>query len=207
MTTAVGHQQPLRLCVFCGKSNFRDVSDLRRHLRIHTGERPYTCDQCPYSATQVTHLRRHKASKHSLSVIPSQLCAVATSLSPPSRDDQQRLNSVSSAHSSTQGLQQPTQAATQQHHLPHEQKNVTSHQQSHLQLISHQETPPPPAAAMLPREHDAPPQTPIFSGNGEASSIKTEPIPQTALSIDRSDGQDKTQPNEHHPSHRALHNY
>ncbi|CAG7825834.1 unnamed protein product, partial [Allacma fusca] len=46
------------VCVFCEKS-FQNNGQLRRHLLIHTGERPYRCNNCNYSANQAVHLKTH----------------------------------------------------------------------------------------------------------------------------------------------------
>jgi len=35
------------------------AGDLIRHMKIHSGEKPYTCDQCNYSILQAGHLRIH----------------------------------------------------------------------------------------------------------------------------------------------------
>ena len=49
-------------CSVCGRP-FRSSWDLRRHMRTHTGEKPYACTFCPYRAAQqehiATHMRRH----------------------------------------------------------------------------------------------------------------------------------------------------
>ena len=52
-----------RPCPYCGKT-FQGTWHLRRHLRTHTGERPYCCPHCPYRATQSGDLKRHVMGMH-----------------------------------------------------------------------------------------------------------------------------------------------
>ena len=46
-------------CKLCGKC-FSDVEKLRRHGRIHTGEKPYECKQCGKCFRVAGHLRSHE---------------------------------------------------------------------------------------------------------------------------------------------------
>ena len=70
-------------CSFCPRA-FMYKSDLQRHVRTHTGERPYTCSHCPYRASQKSHLlehvkRRHRSLATSTLVVPGALLVAATS--------------------------------------------------------------------------------------------------------------------------------
>jgi len=45
-------------CSFCGKI-FRSRSEYRRHVRVHTGERPFPCELCDARFKQKSHLKVH----------------------------------------------------------------------------------------------------------------------------------------------------
>ena len=45
-------------CMLCGKE-FSMKGDMRRHVRIHTGEKPYKCPLCDVRVTQKQNLKKH----------------------------------------------------------------------------------------------------------------------------------------------------
>lgn len=52
-----------RVCRFCPMV-CGSPSQLRIHLRHHTGEKPYPCQMCDYRATQKGNLKSHMMRKH-----------------------------------------------------------------------------------------------------------------------------------------------
>ncbi|XP_053454824.1 zinc finger protein 296-like [Nycticebus coucang] len=63
-------------CPVC-KKTLSSFSNLKVHIRSHTGERPYACDQCPYACAQSSKLNRHK--KTHRRPLPQSPCMVGTS--------------------------------------------------------------------------------------------------------------------------------
>jgi len=53
-------------CPLCGR--IMQKSNLRQHMSVHTGERPFSCELCSYKASRSTTLRRHKMRVHNLNM-------------------------------------------------------------------------------------------------------------------------------------------
>ena len=54
------HRNP-NLCKFCSKP-FKDKYTLQRHVRMHTGEKPFSCNMCYKQFSQKSSLKQHQGS-------------------------------------------------------------------------------------------------------------------------------------------------
>ncbi|XP_018017651.1 longitudinals lacking protein, isoforms H/M/V isoform X5 [Hyalella azteca] len=50
-------------CLHCTYTTWR-TSDMKKHVRIHTGEKPFACSQCPYRSSNPSNLRAHEVTVH-----------------------------------------------------------------------------------------------------------------------------------------------
>lgn len=48
----------ISFCPIC-RLGFSQPGNMKRHLRTHTGEKPYSCPHCKAAFSQTTHLKRH----------------------------------------------------------------------------------------------------------------------------------------------------
>ncbi|KAL6071906.1 hypothetical protein STEG23_025666 [Scotinomys teguina] len=60
---AVHRKKFPHICVECGKG-FRHPSDLKKHIQVHTGEKPYEYQYCEYKSSESSKLERHIKTKH-----------------------------------------------------------------------------------------------------------------------------------------------
>merc|ERR1712192_233504 len=52
-----------RICQFCQKT-FDRPSKLKRHLTLHTKEKPFSCPECSNSFSQASNLKQHVKAVH-----------------------------------------------------------------------------------------------------------------------------------------------
>ncbi len=51
------------LCPFCSKE-FDKLGDVKRHIMVHTGEKPFACEYCEYKSTRLQNVTRHQIKCH-----------------------------------------------------------------------------------------------------------------------------------------------
>ena len=66
--------KPIFPCQICDKK-FQSNYHLSRHARVHTGAKPFICEICGHSSTQIGHLRSHIRIVHEkVKVIECEMC-------------------------------------------------------------------------------------------------------------------------------------
>jgi len=63
MNSETGRPNTKYICKFCRKK-FHTSSNIKSHIRSHTGEKPYRCNFCTKCFSQRTNLKRHLAKHH-----------------------------------------------------------------------------------------------------------------------------------------------
>ena len=66
----------LKKCMHC---NYESYTNLRRHMRIHTGEKPQKCNQCNFSSAHENSLSAHLKTHSGEKSHKCQVCTFATS--------------------------------------------------------------------------------------------------------------------------------
>ena len=63
ITTLGGFRLGKKVCDVCGRQ-FKLSGHLNRHMKVHTGERPYACNHCSYRSSRNDSLRMHVLNRH-----------------------------------------------------------------------------------------------------------------------------------------------
>ena len=57
-------EEGFMICPYCSKK-FKEKHKMKRHILVHTGEKPFKCSLCTYSCNRKDNLSKHVQLKHS----------------------------------------------------------------------------------------------------------------------------------------------
>ena len=77
------HQRKTHACPYCVYKSTSKV-DLNKHVRTHTGEKPYKCSLCVYMSADRSNLRRHMQGVHKLKAEEIEISPVSSDFGSPS---------------------------------------------------------------------------------------------------------------------------
>jgi hypothetical protein len=117
-TSGISRSSPT--CLVC-KKTLSFFSNLKVHMRSHTGEQPYACDQCPYACAQSSKLNLQKKTHWQLSV-PSPGMATSSlepaSIAPPEPAAHAATPASTFPHSGGEGARAAATAGVQEPGAP-----------------------------------------------------------------------------------------